>query len=297
MRPLRWGTVEVPRPGARLRAAATHALLVRAAARAGAPLAGRLGARALGRLERGWAAAMRTALGIRLTVDGLEHVDPGQRYVVAALHESVVDPIVVARLPLPLWWVVRDEVVGWPDVGRYLRAAPHVAVRPERGVAALRTVLRAGEEAEAAGASLAFFPQGTLLGIETRFARGAAVAADRLGRPLLPVVVTGSHMVWGHPLSPRLRFGQRVGLRVLPPVTVGEALVRWREVESAMKREALGGAMAPPRRFDPDRDGWWDGYRYEIDPAFPALVARVAAHRAQVRGGSPKIARGPSPAA
>ncbi len=296
MRPVRWGTVEVEGAG-RLRAAATHAVLVRGAARAGAPLAGRLRPRALGAVERGWAAAMRRALGIRLAVEGLDHVDPRERYVVAALHESVVDPVVVARLPLPLRWVLRDEIMMWPDVGPYLRAGPHVAVCPERGVGALRAVLRAGDAAAAAGASLAMFPQGTLLGIETRFARGAAVAAAHLSRPLLPVVVTGTHRVWEYPLSPRLRFGREVGLRVLPPVPAAEALARWRAVEAEMKRHALDGGMPLPRRFDPDRDGWWDGYRYDIDPAFPELAARVAAHRAQVRGGSPKIARGPSPPA
>ncbi len=295
-RPLRWGTVEAA-GAARLRAAAAHAILVSAAARVGAPLAGRLGARALGRIERGWAAMMRAALGIRLDVGGLGNVDAGERYVVAALHESVVDPVVVARLPLPLRWVVRDEIVGWPDIGPYLRASPHIAVRPERAVGALRRVLRAGEAAAAAGASLAIFPQGTLLGIETRFARGAAVAAAHLGMPLLPVVVTGTHRVWGHPVTPRLRFGQEVGLRVLPPIAPADALERWRDVESAMKREALGGGLPAPRRYEPDRDGWWDGYRYEIDPAFAELADRVAAHRRQVRGGSPKIARGPSPAA
>jgi 1-acyl-sn-glycerol-3-phosphate acyltransferase len=38
--------------------------------------------------------------------------------------------------------------------------------------------------------------------------------------------------------------------------------------------------MAQPRRFVPARDGYWDGYAYEIDPAFPALRAEVERHRA-----------------
>jgi 1-acyl-sn-glycerol-3-phosphate acyltransferase len=37
--------------------------------------------------------------------------------------------------------------------------------------------------------------------------------------------------------------------------------------------------MAPPRRFVPARDGYWDGYAYEIDPDFSALAAEVAARR------------------
>ena len=40
--------------------------------------------------------------------------------------------------------------------------------------------------------------------------------------------------------------------------------------------------MAPPRRFVPERDGYWDGYAYEIDPAFPSLQAEIARHRQAV---------------
>ncbi|KKN84868.1 hypothetical protein LCGC14_0285340 [marine sediment metagenome] len=48
------------------------------------------------------------------------------------------------------------------------------------------------------------------------------------------------------------------------------------EVEMKEKKvQAIPG----PRHFDPDRDGWWDGYRYEIDPDYPDLAKRVAEHR------------------
>ena len=53
---------------------------------------------------------------------------------------------------------------------------------------------------------------------------------------------------------------------------------RSEEIERRMKQVALASAI-PPRRFDPGRDGYWDGYRYEIDPAFPELAQRVAGHR------------------
>ncbi len=293
---VRFGTISPP-PGSRIRAALAHAVLVRAAGAAAAPLAGRLGPLARARMERGWAATLRRALGMRLRLAGAEHIVAGERYVVAALHESPVDPVALLALPLPMRWVVRREILDWPDAGPYARRAGHVAIRPEDGPAALRALLRAGEAAEAAAVNLAIFPQGTMLGIETRFAPGAAVLAARLGRPLLPVVLTGTHRVWGYPLSPELRFGQAVAVQVLPPVPPETVESAYREVEAAMKRVALT-VGPPPRRFVPERDGWWDGYRYEIDPAYPKLAARVTAHRAAYsRGGSPKIARGPSPAA
>jgi 1-acyl-sn-glycerol-3-phosphate acyltransferase len=47
-----------------------------------------------------------------------------------------------------------------------------------------------------------------------------------------------------------------------------------------MKQMALSGSVASPRRFDPERDGFWDGYRYEIDPRFPKVLHVVERHRA-----------------
>ncbi|MFB3049568.1 MAG: 1-acyl-sn-glycerol-3-phosphate acyltransferase, partial [Acidimicrobiia bacterium] len=54
-------------------------------------------------------------------------------------------------------------------------------------------------------------------------------------------------------------------------------------VEREMKHRAVASGIAP-RRFDPDRDGWWDDYPYEIDGDFPELANRVAAHRSEVTG-------------
>jgi hypothetical protein len=50
-------------------------------------------------------------------------------------------------------------------------------------------------------------------------------------------------------------------------------------LEKEMKRIALEDLAAPARRFLPEVDGYWDDYRYDIDPAFPELEAQVAAHR------------------
>ena len=49
------------------------------------------------------------------------------------------------------------------------------------------------------------------------------------------------------------------------------------EVQRQLKRAALAPGMAPARRFVPERDGWWDGYAFAIDPAFAELAAAAAA--------------------
>lgn len=226
-------------------------------------------------------------LGVRLTIAGLEHIDRTEQYVVVPLHEGFADVPALSQLPLPLRFVARDELFGWRFLGPLLRDTGQVLIYPERGALSFRPLLRAAREVFAAGESLAIFPQGTILGIETDYHLGAFVLAQRLGRPLLPVALTGAHRVWEHPYTPRVRLGEQMGLRVLPPIPAAE--VRAAEPEELRielrrrtKAAALDGTLPPPRRFVPERDGFWDGFAYSIDPDFPALAAQIAAHRAAV---------------
>jgi len=77
--------------------------------------------------------------------------------------------------------------------------------------------VRNAASAVARGESIAVFPQGSVLGIEIGFRPGAVRLARALGVPILPVVISGTHRVWEHPFTPRLRFGQRVSLTILDP--------------------------------------------------------------------------------
>ena len=217
-------------------------------------------------------------------IQGLENVDPNDQYVIAPLHEGFADALLLAHLPLDLRFVVRDELFEWKWLGKGLRVTDQIMVKPESRVDGYRQLLADAESTFALGQSLVMFPQGSILGIESAFRRGPFRIADRLSRPVLPVVITGTNRVWEHPYTDRLRFGQTVSMRVLEPLPVGDAVKGMREVERMMKQMALSPKMASPRRFDPKRDGYWDDYSYEIDPDFPEVAELVARHRSAVSG-------------
>lgn len=258
---------------------------------------GRLGARGtMHALERWWARRVAGYLDIHLDMEGLEHIDPHAVYVVTPLHEGFADVLALLHLPLDLRFAARDELFTWRFLGRYLRAAQHINVSPEQGSRGYRRLLKAAADVFAAGESLVMFPQGTILGIETDFMPGAFRLARAMQRPVLPVALTGSHRVWEYPFTPRLRYGERISLRVLPPIPA-EA-VRNQDAEAMrcaiqrqLKAVALGGTMASPRRFVPERDGYWDGYEYRIDAQFPELAEQVALHR-KGRQAAPRPTRG-----
>ena len=230
-------------------------------------------------LERSWARLAVRVLGVGLHISGMEHVDPGRSYVAVPLHEGFADALALLHLPLDLRFAVRSELQGWRLLGGYLRASRQVVVDPETPVTAYRHLLAAAPGVFAKRESLVVFPQGTILGIESAFSAGAFRLAKSCARPLLPVVLSGSHRVWEHPFSPRVVFGRSIRMEVLAPIEPGEAAGALAELQAQMKRKALE-ASTPTRRFVPERDGWWDGYRYEIDPAFPDLAQRVEKHRA-----------------
>ena len=76
-------------------------------------------------------------------------------------------------------------------------------------------------------------------------------------------------------------------MRVLPPIPAAVAAASTTErlrqdVQRRLKAAALSCTVAPPRRFVPARDGYWDGYAYTVDPAFPEFAAAVARRHAEV---------------
>ena len=231
--------------------------------------------------EARWARAAARILGMRMSIHGTHHIRPGQTYIVAPLHEGFADVVALLHLPLPLRFAARDELAGWQRLGPALATGDHVIVTPERPRSAYRTLRRAAPAVRDSGDSLVIFPQGSLLGIETAFTGGAFAIAAATGQPILPVVISGTHKVWEHPFSPTVRFGRRVALRVLPPVPASLSPTQQRELERRMKQVALTSEVTP-RRYVALRDGFWDGYRFEIDADFPAVRDMVEAHRSTV---------------
>ena len=231
------------------------------------------------RMERVWARVAVRLLGIDLHISGLENVDPAQSYVIVPLHEGFADVIALLHLPVGIRFVARDELTGWKVLGRYLRESGQIVVDPESPIASYRRLLSTAPDVLAAGDSVVVFAQGTILGIESAFSAGAFRLAARSERPVLPIVLSGSHRVWDHPFSPRVLFGQKITLEVMPPIAPEDATRSMADLEVRMKQKALASTPGP-RRFVPERDGWWDEYRYEIDPAFTELLRRVDDHRA-----------------
>jgi 1-acyl-sn-glycerol-3-phosphate acyltransferase len=240
-----------------------------------------------GAMQRLWSRRVLRHLDVSIRMRGKIPSD-ATPHVVVALHESLIDALCLLQLPLVQRFAARREVFAWPGIGPALANMRHTPIDPEHGARAYRQLLVAAADAHAAGEHFVVFPQGTVLGIETAFRCGAFRVAQALRAPILPVVITGTHRVWEHPFASTLRYGQTVGVEILEPVPVATvSAMDTRElcsfVEQRMKRAALSGALPDPRHFVPERDGFWDGYAYAIDPAFGEVFTSVAERRAAAR--------------
>ncbi|MEX2424613.1 MAG: lysophospholipid acyltransferase family protein [Acidimicrobiia bacterium] len=234
-------------------------------------------------LERRFGRLAERLTRIHIDIDGLDRIDRTRRYVVVALHEGLADALALLRLPLGLRFLARDELFDWPGLGPYLHATGHPLVETSPRPGSARRLYRQIESVFEHDDNLVVFAQGSILGLEIAFQPGALHIARRFEHPILPVVLTGSHRVWEHPYSPTLRLGERISMRILPPIPPDRLdPATFRDMERSMKRVALGVDVALPRHFIPERDGWWDGYRFEIDPDFPELRRALATHRSEM---------------
>lgn len=196
------------------------------------------------RLVLGLLRASAAILGLRLRVDGREHLPPGPCLVAAAPHRTWLDPFVLLfALPVePRVHFLGDGEAIYRDAFRsfFIRRLGGVVPiwKGSRGidahVDAVREILRSG-------ARLALFPErGPSVPVERArpFAAGIGYLALRTGAPVVPAVIGGTH---------ELYLGRRIAVRFLPPISAAaqeRAAADERAAAHALAQE-LGEAMAP----------------------------------------------------
>ena len=174
----------------------------------------------------------------RLRVEGIERLPPGAAIVVAN-HDSLADPFVVgAAIDRPLRYLAKAELWENRAVRRLMDTLGAIKVERGRGDVA---AVAAAAQAIAAGDSVVFFPQGTVLGSPDRpWQRGAARIALTTGAPLVPVAIVGAAdgLRPGTWLPRRARVRVVIGepIRVPPsPVTIPAARELTEQVRAAVE--------------------------------------------------------------
>ena len=165
----------------------------------------------------------------RVEIEGTDNIPRTGACLLAANHESSIDPALVAlTTERPIRFLARAEL--WqPGLRRLLDGLGAIPVRRGQGD---RQAMRRASRRLQAGDLVAIFPQGTMLRFRNRrFRRGAARLALTTGAPLVPVRLFGTAAAFSI-LPPRLGFPK---LRVV----VGKPLTVDRQEPSIEKASRL----------------------------------------------------------
>lgn len=159
----------------------------------------------------------------RLEVSGTENLPAEGAFILAPVHRSNADSLVVAGLTgRRLRYMGKHTLWKYKALGRVFTALGGFPVR--RG-AADREALRTCAEVLAGGEPLVVFPEGTRQSgpVVQPLQEGAAYLAARAGVPIVPVGIGGSEdaLVKGSKKIRRVRIQVVAGAPLLPPVSEG----------------------------------------------------------------------------
>jgi 1-acyl-sn-glycerol-3-phosphate acyltransferase len=148
------------------------------------------------RCARAWSWLILATTGVRVTITGLERLNPRHTYVFASNHQSIYDiPVIFASLPFQLRIIAKDSLGRFPVLGWHLRRTGHMLVDRKRPDP-LR-IFSWANALTAKGLSLIIFPEGTRSrdGYVAPFKGGPFYSAVQAGLPIVPISVIGSRHV------------------------------------------------------------------------------------------------------
>jgi 1-acyl-sn-glycerol-3-phosphate acyltransferase len=185
-----------------------------------------------------WAWLILRTCGVSVEVEGRENLAPGRTYVLASNHQSLFDtPILFAYLPLSFRILYKKSLNRIPFLGWHLYLSGHVGVARESPTKASESLEPAAKRIRS-GTSVAVFPEGTRSydGVMRPFRKGSFRLALKAATPVVPVTISGSHLVMRrgkvtvHPRRVRLTIGEPILVEGLSEADAGALSERVRDV-------------------------------------------------------------------
>jgi len=149
-------------------------------------------------LTRLWARLILWTGRIKITVEGIENLEPGTAYVFIANHQSLFDiPACIAVIPARLRMLAKKELFRIPVFGWGMWAIGHISIDRENREKAVESVNDAVQRLRRENISPLVYPEGTRSpdGKIHPFKKGAFVLAIQSERPVVPVTIIGSRKI------------------------------------------------------------------------------------------------------
>jgi 1-acyl-sn-glycerol-3-phosphate acyltransferase len=198
------------------------------------------------RIPRWWARWLLWASGVRVQVEGLEHLELERAQIIVANHVSWYDVLALAaHTPKRYRFVAKKELERIPLFGHAWLAAGHISVDRRDTQRAVASLDRAGRTIREDGSSVIIFPEGTrsATGALQPFKKGAFVLALHNGIDIVPTAVLGTPPILSN-TGWRVRAG-RIIVRFGPTIATHEYEIRQRDELIARVRQEMQRLLLP----------------------------------------------------
>lgn len=170
------------------------------------------------RLARLWSVISVRIAGVRVEVEGREHVPAGAPVIFMSNHQASFDILALyIAAPQRFAWIAKEELFRIPVFGHSMARAGYIPLDRSHGRRALKSMEAAAAKIRG-GTSVVIFPEGTRTpdGNLLPFKSGGFLLASRAGVPIVPVTINGSHAV--NPCGRMEIFPGTIRVTFAPPI-------------------------------------------------------------------------------
>jgi len=199
-----------------------------------------------------WAGARGTmffcrAVGVRVTVRGIERIPSGTCLFVANHTSSADAPAVVNAIPRRIAILLKKSLFKYPIVGQAFHLAHFIPVERSKHDSAIASLEKA-IEAMKEGQSFLIYPEGTRShdGRLQEFKKCAVVMAIKAAVPIVPVACSGAHRIM-EKRSLVIHPGE-ILVEFLTPIDSTRYSFEQREVLNTVVHHAMAAGLPPDQR-------------------------------------------------
>ncbi|HTW88114.1 MAG TPA: lysophospholipid acyltransferase family protein [Candidatus Binataceae bacterium] len=207
---------------------------------------------AVSHIGRLWAWLIIRTCGVMVEIEGLEHLEGLESFVMVSNHQSMFDIFaILAYIPGETRFLAKKELRRVPLVGYAMGRSGHVFVdRERRGGNAIRRAI----EVSRLGYNLCVFAEGTRFSDNQvhEFNDGAAWIAIATRRPCIPIAISGSAAIFprgAKVVVPGLRIRIRIGAPIeTRDLKSSDRFALTRQLEAAVRATFISELRNSPTR-------------------------------------------------
>ncbi len=198
-------------------------------------------------IARLWGKIQLWTTGTKVSIHGLENLDPSQSYILVSNHQSNFDIFAfLGYLPTQFRWIAKGELFHIPFLGWAMSRIGYIPIERDSPKKAYRGILLAAERVKN-GLSVMIFPEGTRSLNEKLqpFKKGVFLIALKSQAPILPITILGTGKIM-HKGDWRTHPG-KVEILIDPPIkTIGIPPGREEELSERVRNTLMKNLIQPP---------------------------------------------------